>query len=377
MKVLCCSNSFKASISAIDACKAMAEAVTAEGLDSVCVPLSDGGDGFLSAMLSAAGGQRRTATVTGPNGHPLSAAWGITPDGTAVIEMAECAGLRLPAAWPLNPLGATTRGVGELILAALNEGCRHVTVGLGGSATTDGGTGMLRALGARLLDSREAELDEGGGALVNLRRIDMSGWLLPDDVVIEAACDVDNPLIGPHGAASVFGPQKGATAKDVAQLEAGLTALAQLMPPVGGTRAAILPGGGAAGGLGAGLAAFCNVALLPGSELILNALDFDRWCLECDIILTGEGCIDDQTPRGKVIAAVSRRGAKYGRPVIALAGSVDRDAEAALQELGLTAGISIADGPMTVEYSMAQAYRLIETASSRLLRIVVAASRRG
>ncbi len=377
MKVLCCANSFKGSLSAQRACEAMASGAAQARCDSVLLPISDGGDGFLQSMMAAAGGELRSSVVSGPTGEPVNARWGVTKEGVGVIEMAECAGLQLASAQPLAPLTATTRGVGELILEAAGAGCRHIVVGLGGSATTDAGSGMLRALGVRLLDSKGLEVSEGGVALRQVCSIDTSGWALSKEITIEAACDVDNPMIGPQGAARIYAPQKGASQHDVAVLEEGLTAFATLMPGINGTPAERIPGGGAAGGLGAALASFCGASLTPGSELILDALHFDQHCAKCNVVLTGEGSIDGQTVRGKAVSAVAQRACQLGIPVIALAGRVDREAEETLKAVGLTSCISITDGPMTAEQAMKDAYRLIETASTRILCVVVAATRRG
>ncbi len=377
MKVLCCANSFKGSLSAEEACAAMAAGASRAGFETVTLPLSDGGEGFLKSMIAATGGELRSSMVSGPNLQPVKANWAVTQSGTAIIEMAECAGLHLASAYPLAPLTATTRGVGELILEAVKVGCKHIIVGLGGSATTDAGAGMLRALGIQFFNRKGKEIGEGGSALADVDKIDTSGWALASEIKIEAACDVDNPLLGPNGAASVYAPQKGASHDDVAVLENGLSTFARLMPLVNDLPAELVPGGGAAGGLGAALASFCSATLLPGSELMLNVLHFDQYCSECDVVLTGEGSIDGQTIRGKIVAAVARRGAKLGLPIIALGGKVDRDAEDALRDIGLTSCISITDRPMSLDYATQNAYRLTETASNRILCVVRAASRRG
>jgi glycerate kinase len=261
-------------------------------------------------------------------GRKRKAAFGLAGDGrTAIIETAAASGLALLNPGERNPLLTSTFGSGELIRAALNHGVRKILVGVGGSATNDGGLGMARALGARFFDARRRELAEGGGALRRLARIDLSG-LDPrlERVEITVACDVRNPLYGPRGAARVYGPQKGATPEMVKTLDAGLKRLAAVIRTDLGLDVARLPGAGAAGGLGAGLAAFLKSRLRPGVEIVLDATDLENKLAGCDLVITGEGRLDGQTVFGKAPAGVAKAAKKFGLPVIAICGSLGPDA---------------------------------------------------
>ncbi len=254
--------------------------------------------------------------------------------------------------------------------AALEAGCRTLIVGIGGSATNDGGAGMAQALGARLLDAEGNDLPPGGAALRQLARIDLSGFRLPPEAQVIVACDVDNPLVGPEGASAIYGPQKGATPEMVQELDAALAHYAEVLRAQLGVKVADIPGAGAAGGLGAGLLAFCQATLRPGTEMVLDVLQFDARLRECRLAITGEGKLDAQTARGKVVAGVARRARAAGVPVVALAGSVGEGAEERLRQEGLTVALSIVDGPLPLEEALQRAYVLMADAAERLARLL-------
>jgi glycerate kinase len=338
-------------------------------VETVCLPLADGGDGTLETLVEATGGSLSRQRVRGPLGRAVEAAWGRLGGAqrdTAVIEMAQASGLRLLRPEEVDPRRATTYGTGELMRAALEAGCRTLLVGIGGSATNDGGAGMAQALGARLLDDRGQDLEPGGAALRNLARIDMSGFRLPAEARVIVACDVDNPLCGPEGASAIYGPQKGATPEMVRELDAALDHYAAVLQNQLGVDVRNVPGAGAAGGLGAGLLAFCRARLQPGTEMVLDVTDFDGQLRGCQLVVTGEGRLDGQTARGKVIAGVARRAGAAGVPVVALAGALEEGAEERLRAEGLTAALCIVDGPLSLEEAMRDAERLLTAAAERL-----------
>jgi glycerate kinase len=379
-RVLVCPNAFKGSLTAGEAARAIAEGLTRVSMpgglprfEPLCLPLADGGDGTLETLVEATGGTLHRITVRDPLGRPIEAAWGRLGGeqrATAVIEMAQASGLRLLRPQEYDPLHATTYGTGELMRAALDAGCQTLIVGIGGSATTDGGAGMAQALGVRLLDAAGKDLPPGGAALARLARIDRSAFAWPANMQALVACDVDNPLCGPEGAAAVYGPQKGATPEMIPVLDAALTHYAEVLRTQLGADVADVPGAGAAGGLGAGLLAFCHATLRPGTEMALDATQFDARLRECGLVITGEGRLDAQTVRGKVVAGVTRRAQAAGVPVVALAGSLGEGAEAGLRAQGLTVALSILDGPLSVEEAMRDGYRLLGDAAERVGRLL-------
>ncbi len=307
------------------AAAAMVAGVLEAGARAVALPVADGGDGTLDVLLAAAGREATTTThrVAGPVGVPVDARLGWLADSTAVVEMAEAAGLRLLPAEHLAALTATSRGAGELLAAALDAGATRVIVGVGGSASTDGGAGMLQALGARLLDARGEEIGPGGGALATLEHIDLSG-LHPGvrRTLIEVATDVRNPLSGPDGAACVFAPQKGATPADVATLDAAITRFAGIAErDLGAPGLADLAGSGAAGGAGFALA-LIGAKLVSGAALVCDLVGLDAALAGADLALTGEGSLDAQTAFGKAPAEVAARAQRAGVPCAAIAGRV-------------------------------------------------------
>ncbi|PWW05268.1 glycerate kinase [Paenibacillus cellulosilyticus] len=357
MKVVIAIDSFKGSISSIEAGTAAAAGVrdVFEEAEIITVPLADGGEGTVDALIRAASGQRVDLMVTGPLGEPVQAGYGLLDGGaTAVIEVAAACGLTLVSPEERDPLATTTFGVGELIADALERGCRRLIVGLGGSATSDAGAGMLQALGCALQDAHGADIARGGGALASLAAIDRSGLhprLADGSVRIEVACDVDNPLHGPEGAAHVFAPQKGASPAAVLQLDAGLRRFADVCREQLGCDVQRIPGAGAAGGLGAAFAGLLGAAMRPGAALVLEAAGFDRLLPHCDFVITGEGRLDGQTARGKAPLAVAAAAAARGIPVIALAGSIAPEADA-LASHGITTALPIGPGPMPLEQAM-------------------------
>ena len=370
-RIVVAPDSFKGSASAREVAEAVAEGLR-RGLPGVqveTVPMADGGEGTVEAVVAATGGRYVEVQATGPLGEPVRARFGLLGDGaTAVIEMAAASGLPLVPPERRNPMVATTYGTGQLIRAALDRGARRLIIGIGGSATVDGGVGMAQALGARFLDARGRELGPGGGALDRLERIDLSGMdprLRTAEILV--ACDVTNPLYGPEGAAAVFGPQKGATPEMVAQLDANLRRLAEVIRRDLGVDVSTLPGGGAAGGLGAGLVAFCGAHLRPGVELVMEAVGLERRLQGADLVVTGEGALDRQTPFGKTPAGVGRLARRLGIPAVAIVGSigegVDRET---LEACGLAGIVSIVPRPMPLEQAMRQAVPLLLEAAERL-----------
>lgn len=339
--------------------------------DAVCdlVPMADGGDGTVAAFI-AGGAQPRTVRVSGPLGEPVQAQY--ARDGvTAIVEMAAASGLVLLAG-PPDPRHATTRGTGELLRDAIDAGAQRIVLGIGGSATTDGGAGALAALGARFFDARGNDLEPAPAGLAGVVRISLDGLdprVRPDrsrkaPVAIAIACDVDNPLLGPAGAAAVFGPQKGATPDDVTFLDGVLERLADAMTAATGRDLRDLPGAGAAGGLGWALASACGATLARGADVVAEARGLARALTGADWCFTGEGRIDDQTLRGKVVDGVARLAAAAGVPVVAFGGAVDLDAETALRARGVHC-VPIAPGPISLEEALRASRANLRAAAAR------------
>jgi glycerate kinase len=333
------------------------------------VPVADGGEGTVEALVAATGGSYRQAEVTGPLGERVTARLGLLGDGrTAAIEMAAASGLVLVPPERRNPLIATTRGTGELLLAAVAAGARRVIVGIGGSATNDGGAGLAQALGYRLLDAEGRDLDPGGGSLDRLVRIDPAGRRPElDNVEVAVACDVTNPLCGPSGASAVYGPQKGATPAMVQELDRNLAHFAGIVARDLGLSIRDRPGSGAAGGLGGGLVAFAGGRLEEGVTLIINAVNLSERLANADLCLTGEGAIDAQSAFGKTPVGVGRLARARGCPTLALAGRIGPGAEAVLAQ-GIDAYFSICTGPMSLDEAMSRAGELLEHATEQVVR---------
>lgn len=368
LRVLIAPDSFKGSCDARTAARSIAAGFERCGgfVADLC-PLADGGEGTAAILAAATSGRLERRTVTGPLGEPVTAAFAVLGDGrTAVVETAAASGLGLVPGGRLDPRRATTRGTGELVRAALDLGLRRIVVALGGSVTNDGGAGFASALGIRLLDANGAELPDGGAALHRLAKVDASGAdARLRQSVFTAACDVDHPLCGARGASVVFGPQKGATPGQVAELDAALHHYARLIARDLGLEVADQPGSGAAGGLGAGLLAFCHADLLPGADLVLQAVRFDDRLRACDLVVTGEGRIDDQTGGGKLPLGVARAAARAAIPCICLAG----DVAATLPEF--TATLPIAPGPIPLQAAMRRTEELLEAAAERAGRLIL------
>ncbi len=332
LKIVIAPDSFKESLSAIEVARAMAAGVreaAPEAEIDLC-PMADGGEGTVEAMVAATGGEFRTARVFGPLGEPTEARFGLLGDGiTAVIEMAEAAGLGLIAPEDRNPLLTTTFGVGQLILAALDAGAERLIIGIGGSATTDGGTGCAQALGVVFIDRRGKACTCGlaGGGLADIARIDISDRdSRVADCEILVACDVTNPLTGPNGAAAVYGPQKGTTPEMVRTLDAGLANLADVIREQLGMDVGNMPGSGAAGGLGAGLVAFTGAKLRSGIEIVADAVGLARRIAGADLVITGEGKFDSQSASGKAAVGVGKIAADAGVSCICIPGQASADA---------------------------------------------------
>ncbi|MFT8585884.1 glycerate kinase [Acetobacter papayae] len=358
MKIVIVCDSFKESLSSLSVAEEVEAGFRAvfPAVECISLPVADGGEGTVDALVHATAGQFRLHHVTGPMGDLVQARYGVLGDGrTAVIEMAAAAGLDLVPRAVRDPRIATTFGLGQLILHALDSGCRRFILGLGGSATNDGGAGMAQALGVRLLDQNEQELPPGGAALQALARIDTSA-LDPrlGECVFEIACDVDNPLTGEHGASAVFGPQKGATPDMVALLDTALIRFGEALEALGSTGIMIAPGAGAAGGLGAGASVFLGAKLRPGVDIVLDALALDTALVGADLVITGEGRLDGQTARGKTPVGVARLARQHGVPVIALAGALGAGYEA-VYDHGISAVFSVVNRPCLLEEALADA----------------------
>ncbi|MBQ9008965.1 MAG: glycerate kinase [Clostridia bacterium] len=373
MKFIFAPDSFKGSLSAMECCDIL-ERVTARlfpGTETIAVPVADGGEGTVDALLRAMGGKRMQTEVTGPLFERETARWGLLSDGTAVMEMAEASGLPYVPADRRDPRLATSLGTGEMIADALRQGVRRILIGIGGSATNDGGIGMLQALGARFTDREGREVKPIGGELKNVYRADFTG-LMPElrDTQITVICDVTNPLLGENGATYIYGPQKGAIPEIRDELEAGMTDYARVLEEAVGRDISSFPGAGAAGGLGAALGGVLNAQMKSGIDAVLDAVDFDRKLEGVTLAVTGEGRIDGQSVRfGKVPVGVAKRCALKGIPTLAIVGGIGDGAEG-LFDLCESTIMTIADGPTTLDRAMNEAAELYESAGERLLRAV-------
>ncbi|EIX1500459.1 glycerate kinase [Cronobacter sakazakii] len=359
-KIVIAPDSFKESLSAMDVAKAI-EAGFREIYPQahyVCVPMADGGEGTVEAMVAATGGQIITTPVTAPLGNNVDGFFGLLGDGeTAVVEMAAASGLHLVPTAQRDPRITTSYGTGELILAALERGVKAIIIGIGGSATNDGGAGMMQALGARFLDGEGRELAPGGAALTRLERLDLSA-LDPRlaQVSVTAACDVDNPLCGEKGASAVFGPQKGATPAMVTELDAALRRFGEQLEAATGKSIISAPGAGAAGGMGAALLGMLNAELRPGIEIVIESLGLAQAVRDADLVITGEGRLDSQSIHGKTPVGVARVAKQFQRPVVAIAGSLTPDYQI-VHEHGIDAAFSVIDRIVTLQEALDDAER--------------------
>ncbi|RMJ25293.1 Glycerate kinase [Aspergillus sp. HF37] len=345
------------------------------------VPLADGGEGFAKALSMATGGRLRQMVVTGPVGAPIPSSYGILGGNgpkTAVVEIAAAAGLSLVPVDCRNPCVTTSFGVGQLIAAALEEGAERIVIGCGDSGTSDGGAGMLQALGARLIDNAGEDLPKasGGQSLITLAQIDRS-QMHPriKDVQIEVACNWQNVLCGPNGVARVYGPQKGATPKQTELLAGAMDNYAQVAEQILGVSVCDAPGSGASGGLGTG-AVLLGAELRPRYDAIMEYFNLDSLFDDCDLAFTAEGGIDFQTPKGKIPAEVAMRAKEYNLPVIALAGTIGVDADVNY-EIGINAYASILQKPMELEDAMKEAERLLMESAECAMRMVVVGRKMG
>lgn len=371
-------DSFKGSAGAGTVARAMARGARAAAQASgrevsiSTLPFADGGEGTLEAILDAWNATARTVSTTDAIGRSVTARYGLSPDGTtAIIEAAEANGLPSVSDVALQPLEATTFGIGALVNAALDAGAAEIVLCIGGSATTDGGTGLLNALGARFLDATGNELPAGGGALRDLASIDVTAMDPRAHAVSwKIACDVTNPLVGTRGAAAIFGPQKGASGKDIEILDAGLRRLAHVIGEATGRQLGEVAGMGAAGGLAVSLAGFCEVALVPGWELVAQILGAREVLGNADLVLTGEGRLDSQSLHGKVVNGV-RLASRPETDVIVIAGSVQLGPEE-LAGAGILAAHSIAQGPATLAELSQDTEELIARTSYSVVRTYLA-----
>lgn len=378
MKVVVAVDSFKGSMTSMEAARAVRDGILAADPKTYIVikPLADGGEGTTDALIEGMHGEKVKITVTGPYGEKIDSYYGYLPEKkTAVIEMAAAAGITLSD--KREPMQATTYGVGEMISDAIDRGCRNIIMGIGGSATTDGGIGMMKALGIQFLDENGNDVGEGAQALFRVRKIQKEGvHPFLSKVRFQIACDVTNPLCGSQGAVYVFGPQKGVTEEIKAMLDEAMNRYAAVVESTLGIRCRDIPGAGAAGGLGFACLAFLNAVLTPGIDLVLNAVDLESELLDADIVVTGEGRLDEQTAMGKAPVGVAKRAKKYGAKVIAFAGSVTEGAGACNKE-GIDAFFPIVRGVTTLDEAMSKetAMANMRAASEQVFRLFRETSR--
>jgi glycerate kinase len=369
MKIVVAPDSFKGSLTAAEAADAIEIGFKRvfPATSVVKVPMADGGEGTVQSLVDATGGRIIYKDVTGPLGHKVRAFFGILGDGkTAVIEMAAASGLPLVPDDKRNPLITTTYGTGELIKYALEEGCKELIIGIGGSATNDGGAGMAQALGFKLLDEQGSDLGFGGGTLANLHSI--NGKPIDQIRRIQVACDVDNPLCGPRGASAVYGPQKGATAEMVEELDAALSHYADIIKKDLGKDVKDLPGAGAAGGLGAGLVAFLDAQLMQGVEIVIQATGLREKIRGASLVITGEGKLDSQTMNGKTPMGVLKAAKEKDIPTVAIGGTIEDSV--LLYENGFDGLMSITHRPMPLKYAIENAWSLVADAAERVARLI-------
>jgi glycerate 2-kinase len=372
MKIIIAPDSYKESLTALQVAEAIERGFKRILPDAtyIKIPMADGGEGTVQSLVDATGGEIISKTVTGPLGEPVEAFFGILGSGkTAVIEMAAASGLHLVSIEKRDPLLTTTKGTGELILAALDHGVKHIIIGIGGSATNDGGLGMAKALGISFLDKNGKDIGDGGGALGELFSIDISKLdTRLDQIKIEVACDVDNPLTGENGASAIFGPQKGATQEMLAILDENLCHYAQIIEHDLTKRINDVPGSGAAGGLGAGLLAFLPSELKRGVDIVINATRLSSLIQDADLVITGEGKIDHQTIFGKTPIGVAKTAKKFGVPVIAIAGNVSGDSDVVFQH-GIDALFSIVPGVISLDDAFKNAEQYLEKTAANVATV--------
>ncbi|WP_026695874.1 glycerate kinase [Peribacillus kribbensis] len=372
MKIVIAPDSFKESLSALEAADSIERGFkkVMPYAEYVKVPMADGGEGTVQSLVDATGGEIIYKTVTGPLGEPADAFFGLLGNKkSAVIEMAAASGLHLVPLEKRNPLLTTTRGTGELIAAALDHGVNHIIIGIGGSATNDGGAGMAKALGARLLDEEGIDIGEGGGSLSRLASIDLSGFdPRLESIEIEVACDVDSPLTGAKGASAIFGPQKGADAGMIAELDRNLSHYAAIIKRDLGKNILEVPGSGAAGGLGGGLLAFLPAELKRGVNIVMEAVRLSQIVEGADLVITGEGRIDGQTIFGKTPIGVAKTAKQFGVPVIGIAGTVSSDSDI-VHDHGIDAVFSILPGVVALDDAFKHAGDFVERTAANIAAV--------
>ncbi|MGE4570039.1 MAG: glycerate kinase [Gammaproteobacteria bacterium] len=369
MKIVIAPDSFKGSLSAKEAAASIAKGFSDvfPAAEIVQLPIADGGEGTTETLVAATTGQLNSLMVSGPLGDAVNACWGLLGNSQiAVVEVAAACGLDMLDFDERNPMLASSYGLGEMILAALDHGAHHFIVGLGGSACNDGGAGMLQALGVRLLDAEGDELNKGGGSLSALSCIDTSsldGRL--QNVSFKVACDVDNPLIGEQGASAIFGPQKGADAQMVAELDASLAHYAKIVHQTTGKEVARVPGAGAAGGLGAAFLAFLNAELKSGIDIVLDALNFESHLENADLLITGEGRIDSQSLHGKAPIGIAKRAKQHQCLVFVIAGSVEGDV-GLIKAQGIDAVYGVVSDNITLEEALTEPSKHLTSVSRKV-----------
>lgn len=372
MKIIIAPQSFKGSLKAHEAAEAMGKGVKAydSSIETVLLPVADGGEGTVRALVKATGGKLLNTKVHGPMGDIVTAVWGLLGEkNSAAIEVAAASGLALVPGNSLNPMRASTYGTGELILTALESGCRKIIIGLGDSATIDGGAGIAQVLGIKLLDADGQPIPPGGDGLSRLKHIDISGrHPFINECQILCACDVSSPLYGSDGAAFVYGPQKGATPDMVKQLEVALRNFSSVITQDLGLDIANLPGAGAAGGLGAGLVAFLGAVLQRGVDLICDSIGFEKYLEDADLVITGEGRIDFQTAFGKTAVGIAKRAKAFQKPVIAICGELGQGYQE-VYKYGIDTVMSILSRFTSRDEAMREAGELLQDATERAIRL--------
>ncbi len=371
MKIVIAPDSFKESMSAASTADAIEKGIrnVDRNIDVIKMPLADGGEGTVEALVNSMNGKLITHTVTGPLGDKVKAFYGVIGKKTAVIEIAAAAGLDLIPVEKRDPMKTTTYGVGELILHALDQGIRHFLIGLGGSATNDGGIGMVQALGVRIIDKNGDSVCFGGEGLANVDQISVTKMdKRVKECTFEIACDVKNPLTGPEGASFIFGSQKGAAPNMVESLDQAMKKYEQLLERDLQVDVSSIEGAGAAGGLGAAFIAFLGAKLQRGIDLITEITNIEMHIKEADLVITGEGKIDDQTIYGKTPVGVAKIAKKHGVPVIAITGA-NQVTTSEIYEAGIDAIFSIVNAPMTLEESIKESAGLTEKASENIIRL--------
>lgn len=371
-------DSFKESMTAKEVCEAMERGIQKANPYTTCihVPMADGGEGTMQSLVDATGGTVHTIQVKGPLGNEVEASYGISGDGeTGVLEMASASGIHLVSPEHRNPLITTTYGTGELIKACLDHGVRKLLIGIGGSATNDGGAGVVQALGGKLLDAEGNELPFGGGELGRLASIDLTDFdPRLQGIEVEVACDVTNPLCGPKGASHVFGPQKGATPEMIQQLDDNLGNYAKVIKRQLNQDITDVPGAGAAGGLGGGLMVFLNGVLKKGIDMVIDYTGLEEKVQQSDMVWTGEGGMDFQTQYGKTPLGVAMVAKKYNKPVTALAGRIGDQIEV-LYDKGIDSVFGIMPGAATLEEALSHGQENVERTSENVMRLMMSLNR--